>query len=123
MKSTVVDESLSSFKPMYCSREYHTSTRYSHDDLLRVCKSAKQNKRYKIIDFNPENIIRKLKLNRQGKQGGKQGGRTTKPQCRNPSNLIYIKPTNKMSNLTEHNLDQSIKVTLTNIQSGKARSY
>ena len=27
MKSTVVDESLSSFKPMYCSREYHTSTR------------------------------------------------------------------------------------------------
>ena len=28
MKSTVVDESLSSFKPMYCSREYQTSTRY-----------------------------------------------------------------------------------------------
>ena len=27
MKSTVVDESLSSFKPMYCSREYRTSTR------------------------------------------------------------------------------------------------
>ena len=27
MKSTVVDESLSSFKPMYCSREYLTSTR------------------------------------------------------------------------------------------------
>ena len=27
MKSTVVDESLSSFKPMYCSREYQTSTR------------------------------------------------------------------------------------------------
>ena len=28
MKSTVVDESLSSFKPMYCSREYQASTRY-----------------------------------------------------------------------------------------------
>ena len=26
MKSTVVDESLSSYKPMYCSREYQTST-------------------------------------------------------------------------------------------------
>ena len=29
MKSTVVDESLSSFKPMYCSREYQASTRYT----------------------------------------------------------------------------------------------
>ena len=29
MKSTVVDESLSSFKPMYCSREYQASTRLS----------------------------------------------------------------------------------------------
>ena len=27
MKSTVVDESLSSFKPMYCYREYQASTR------------------------------------------------------------------------------------------------
>ena len=27
MKSTVVDECLSSFKPMYCSREYQASTR------------------------------------------------------------------------------------------------
>ena len=29
MKSTVVDESLYSFKPMYCSREYQASTRLS----------------------------------------------------------------------------------------------
>ena len=29
IKSTVVDESLSSFKPMYCSREYQASTRLS----------------------------------------------------------------------------------------------
>ena len=29
MKSTVVDESLSSLKPMYCSREYQASTRLS----------------------------------------------------------------------------------------------
>ena len=29
MKSTVVDESLSSYKPMYCSREYQTSTRWA----------------------------------------------------------------------------------------------
>ena len=28
MKSTVVDESLSSFKPMYCSREYQASTKF-----------------------------------------------------------------------------------------------
>ena len=27
MKSAVVDESLSSYKPMYCSREYQASTR------------------------------------------------------------------------------------------------
>ena len=27
MKSTVVDESLSFYKPMYCSREYQASTR------------------------------------------------------------------------------------------------
>ena len=29
IRSTVVDESLSSFKPMYCSREYQASTRLS----------------------------------------------------------------------------------------------
>ena len=33
MKSTVVDESLSSFKPMYCSREYQASTRLSNLQL------------------------------------------------------------------------------------------
>ena len=31
MKSTVVDESLSSFKPMYCSREYQASTKELHN--------------------------------------------------------------------------------------------
>ena len=69
------------------------------------------------MDINAENIIRKLRLNRWGKWGG----RTTKPQCRNPSNLIYIKPTNKTSNLTEHNLDQSMKINLTKIQSVKSK--
>ena len=48
---------------------------YSHDDLLRVCESAKQGKRYKIMDCNAENTIRKLRLNRRRKLGG----RTTKP--------------------------------------------
>ena len=89
---------------------------YKHDDLLRVCESAKQDKRYKVIDFNAVNTIR---LNRWGKWDG----RTTKPQCRNPSNLIYIKPTNKMSNLTEHNIDQSMKITLTSFNQLQARSY
>ena len=37
MKSTVVDESLSSFKPMYCSREYLTSTRR----LIKLLKNIK----------------------------------------------------------------------------------
>ena len=32
MKSTVVDESLSSYKPMYCSREYQTSTLSDFED-------------------------------------------------------------------------------------------
>ena len=46
MKSTVVDESLSSFKPMYCSREYHTSTRliqqYEKSTLnkFNICSST-----------------------------------------------------------------------------------
>ena len=43
MKSTVVDESLSSYKPMYCSREYQTSTRLNQQyekstlNLLEWC--------------------------------------------------------------------------------------
>ena len=41
MKSTVVDESLSSFKPMYCSREYQTSTRVKN--LLGNSISLQQN--------------------------------------------------------------------------------
>ena len=38
MKSTVVDESLSSFKPMYCSREYQASTRLGASYLLVTAK-------------------------------------------------------------------------------------
>ena len=38
MKSTVVDESLSSFKPMYCSREYQASTRDLNLLGLKVLK-------------------------------------------------------------------------------------
>ena len=41
MKSTVVDESLSSFKPMYCSREYQTSTR-----LIQQYEKSTLNKGY-----------------------------------------------------------------------------
>ena len=36
MKSTVVDKSLSSFKPMYCSREYQASTRMASSDLWKM---------------------------------------------------------------------------------------
>ena len=50
MKSTVVDESLSSFKPMYCSREYQASTRliqqYEKSTLnytLSVCIALQPN--------------------------------------------------------------------------------
>ena len=41
MKSTVVDESLSSYKPMYCSREYQASTRLIQQyekSTLKFCK-------------------------------------------------------------------------------------
>ena len=41
MKSTVVDESLSSFKPMYCSREYQASTR-----LIQQYEKSTLNYRY-----------------------------------------------------------------------------
>ena len=37
MKSTVVDESLSSYKPMYCSREYQASIKYT-DTLCNTQK-------------------------------------------------------------------------------------
>ena len=40
MKSTVVDESLSSFKPMYCSREYQASTRLSQQYEKSTSKSS-----------------------------------------------------------------------------------
>ena len=40
MKSTVVDESLSSFKPMYCSREYQASTRLSQQYEKSTSKKA-----------------------------------------------------------------------------------
>ena len=45
MKSTVVDESLSSFKPMYCSREYQTSTIVCNDHkaLARFLKGRNAN--------------------------------------------------------------------------------
>ena len=47
MKSTVVDESLSSFKPMYCSREYQASTSLSQQyekstsKLINILKRVK----------------------------------------------------------------------------------
>ena len=47
MKSTVVDESLSSFKPMYCSREYHASTRLSQE----YEKSTSKNKYIWIFEI------------------------------------------------------------------------
>ena len=53
MKSTVVDESLSSFKPMYCSREYQASTRL----IQQYEKSTLNNERYsrKTTEFILEN--------------------------------------------------------------------
>ena len=47
MKSTVVDESLSSYKPMYCSREYQASTREPH--ILEVFKNTLPTKLYLIL--------------------------------------------------------------------------
>ena len=48
MKSTVVDESLSSFKPMYCSREYQASTR-----LIQQYEKSTL-KKIKHLSINPE---------------------------------------------------------------------
>ena len=44
MKSAVVDESLSSFKPMYCSREYQASTTL----IQQYEKSTLNNKKGKV---------------------------------------------------------------------------
>ena len=46
MKSTVVDESLSSFKPMYCSREYQASTR-----LIQQYEKSTLNAKLCILNF------------------------------------------------------------------------
>ena len=56
MKSTVVDESLSSFKPMYCSREYQASTRLSQ----QYEKST--SKRCNVGDLKPKHHSEDLKL-------------------------------------------------------------
>ena len=48
MKSTVVDESLSSYKPMYCSREYQASTRL----IQQYEKSTLTVKMYMELDIN-----------------------------------------------------------------------
>ena len=47
MKSTVVDESLSSFKPMYCSREYQASTRLVASLALHQIREVNANSREK----------------------------------------------------------------------------
>ena len=48
MKSTVVDESLSSFKPMYCSREYQASTR-SWIQLMTQCVMSAISTNYQLV--------------------------------------------------------------------------
>ena len=49
MKSTVVDESLSSYKPMYCSREYQASTRASRKVSIKYVGPLAV---YKIVDLH-----------------------------------------------------------------------
>ena len=62
MKSTVVDESLSSFKPMYCSREYQASTRLIQQyekSTLNSHRTCWGGPRYKVpvIDSYEKNHI------------------------------------------------------------------
>ena len=47
MKSTVVDESLSSYKPMYCSREYQTSTRLNQQYEKSTLNYKEKDRRFK----------------------------------------------------------------------------
>ena len=57
MKSTVVDESLSSYKPMYCSREYQASTRWVHSVIFEPQpKNQLTQSSHKVtsfLDFQP----------------------------------------------------------------------
>ena len=48
MKSTVVDESLSSFKPMYCSREYQASTR-AFEYLMYILRQTNQKHKNTVV--------------------------------------------------------------------------
>ena len=56
MKSTVVDESLSSYKPMYCSREYQTSTR-----LNQQYEKSTLNKRQANVSKEELKALKELK--------------------------------------------------------------
>ena len=53
MKSTVVDESLSSFKPMYCSREYQASTR-----LIQQYEKSTLSHQYVYINMRTHLVLR-----------------------------------------------------------------
>ena len=57
MKSTVVDESLSSYKPMYCSREYQTSTRLNQQYEKSTLKLVQVEPSYKATKFQVSNSI------------------------------------------------------------------
>ena len=62
MKSTVVDESLSSFKPMYCSREYHTSTRlsqqYEKSTSNKIGKTFRRNRHHiQTTDLPDDDVL------------------------------------------------------------------
>ena len=57
MKSTVMDESLSSFKPMYCSREYQASTRSQKESSFVLLVKEQYG------DVQKNNLMKKKQLN------------------------------------------------------------
>ena len=84
MKSTVVDESLSSYQPMYCSREYQASTSIPQ---LGICNLTIKHKykqklhRFFVVPGNGPAILGMLEIEVQGILSMKY--RTVDPQKQN----------------------------------------
>ena len=78
MKSTVVDESLSSYKPMYCSREYQTSTRLNQQ-YEKSTLNGVQSKGHIVIPYT-QGLCESIKkiCGRYGIQTPFKGSRTIK---------------------------------------------
>ena len=86
MKSTVVDESLSSFKPMYCYREYQASTR-----LIQQYEKSTSNPSTYLTGLWTGKCKGPLNMRENGEQNGQlQSHRRFSLRCFSEANTICL---------------------------------